>query len=186
MAKFYMSEPLYKGSTLYVSNGQVKEADTRPAKSSRWEPPVVEDNEAVYLVEHAEVPNEGLWRVGRNLTSMNIESLRQMAHASNANKLSMAMALYDYKYPKEEQSTWEQQIKDANEFKNSGATSALLEALATAKGVTVDGLADSIISKSNARAEAQADALSKYAKAKAQIENASSLQDLPEFDVQEV
>jgi hypothetical protein len=171
MPTFYTYAPSADGHNVY--SGAV-EAAAQPADSLKWKPPAVAEGMEVYFDGHG-------WAVGPTVGSLNVDSLREAAHAANRMTFGKRLAELDQPWDSSERSTWAMQLAGAKTVAEGG-TSPIIETLAASRtdGKTPAQLAQVIIEKANAHDTAKAAALAAFQVNRAKIESAKTAKDLPE------
>jgi len=83
------------------------------------------------------------------------------------------------KYPRSEMDTWPQQVKEAEAYQaDSSATVPMLEAIATARGITVSGQADRVMTRFQQYTDAVGKAVGKRQKLEADIQAATTVEEV--------
>jgi hypothetical protein len=171
MPTFYTYAPSPDGHDVY--SGTV-EAATQPANSTKWKPPAVAEGMEVYFDGHG-------WAVAPQVASLDVDTLREAAHASNQLTFAKRLAELEQPWDVSERSTWAMQLAGAKTVAEGG-TSPIIDTLAASRsdGKTPAQLAQLIIEKANAHDTAKAAALAAFQVNRTKIESAKTAKDLPE------
>lgn len=176
---WYLAQPIAPGWHIYVASGEQVEADVAPLHASPWAPPETEGDAVAYL-------DNGIWRVLADLRHLPIEVLRGMAHRAARTIFHDAVLRLSGGYPADERASWDQQAAEARLVLAGGEPPALLATLAAARGKDVMALAQSIVTKADARAVHYAGLLAAFQSQRDAIETATSLNTLPPFTLQQL
>jgi len=174
----YARVSLNNPTLLLVYTGTPITAEVAPASASTWKPPVVPPGLAVYY--------DGVgWVVGTDLTRASISTLQALATNMAVKTFTTTVQGLTSGYPVHEQSSWAQQVAEAQSLASGGDT-PLLTVLANAKGVSVQTLAQSVIDKDGVYKAGYAAALASLQTSRSTIAAAKSVSDLPAFTLDSV
>jgi hypothetical protein len=126
------------------------------------------------------------WAEGPDVTTMTLAQLQGVSLSKANLDFETAVDTLNASYPSHERASWTQQLTDSQLVLNGGAASALLSALATARGTDVKTLATKIVAKNEEYTAAYAAVLASYQKLRATIEDATEIGELPPLTVQDI
>jgi hypothetical protein len=146
------------GTALLAYTGTPVNATTQPADSSLYPPPSVTHTVPSGYTDYFDGVG---WIVGPTVSNLSAELCKTVAAARATTTFSNTVSAAASGYSEAEQSTWSMQLAQAQEVL-TGGTSTLLATIAAAKGLTVQDLAQKIVTKSTAYNTALANALAAY------------------------
>ena len=174
----YEEVTLDNGSTFNVYTGTpvtVAADEPPPKNASQWKPHPASGGLVSYFDGNG-------WSMRADVTKMTFAQLQAVCTVKAQNQYEIAMERAKAGYTASEQASWTQQVAGANEVL-TGGTSALIEALAEARGEDEKELAQKIVDKNDAFTKVSIAALTALNKTRAQINAATAVKDLPVITV---
>lgn len=153
----------------------VVQAVDQPPNSSPWKPRILPDTTTYY--------NGRVWVIGKDVTTVDLTYLRNAAQVQADVDFTFTVKQLGANFHLAEQSSWAQQLTDAQAVLSGDSPSVLLTTLAEAHQIDITDLAKSIVAKSDAYNAAYAKLLADYQVLKGIISNATKIADLPAFRV---
>lgn len=177
---WYPYAPLFPNCPLIAYTGTPTEmvsSAPQPANTSKWKPPTAMAGQTVYF-------NVVGWIVGIDVTKASVSDLQIRALRGATHQFQMQVFQLTSDYTPEEQSSWTQQLSEANLANGAPLTATnapVLSALAAARSMDINELAQKVINKSNTYTGLYAKALATLQTQRQLIKAATSLTDLLPF-----
>jgi hypothetical protein len=169
------------GDTVFQKfNGKtiVQDADAAaPSNAVEWQPPPQIKNAVYYWYS-------GAWVHGLDYAKAQVSQVQASALKVAQIAFEKTMSTLHSEYSESERASWPQQFSDAQAVLTGGTASALLNTLASARGVDVKTLAQKIVTKSEEHASSYASALADFQVVRDKIGNAKKVTDIPSITVE--